>query len=168
MEWGHLDQLLQRFMGHALDESSRVDGKEWNHSCVPFFIVMCALLRLHKHNLTLTQHLTDPVSEASFQRSILALQMIARVGSESKDVSNQVGARGEDKFLNEFNMPPFLLIATRDVALVALYMIRNKVGNEEWWRDIVRFYVDGFGLARRKWRLANEYLEFIVSEESKF
>lgn len=93
--------------------------------------------------------------------------MIARIGTESLDVAKEVDEAIQDKFLNEFHMPPFLLTATRDVSLVALHMIRYKVGEEDFWQRIVTFYMEAFRLAGKKWRLADEYLDMVIREKAR-
>jgi len=124
------------------------------------------MLRLHNHSLACNDYGNNLAFAASSQRSIMALKMIARVGTESRGAAQQVAAADENDFLNEFNMPPFLLTATRDMALVGLDMIRRKI-DEEFWRGIVRFYTVAFKMARGKWRLADEYLKLVEMEEKR-
>lgn len=97
----------------------------------------------------------------------MTLQMVARVGTESLEASNKIGAGPMENFLKEYNMPPFLLTPSRDVALLGVHMVRDRVGDQAFWKEMIAFYVGSFERASRKWRLGGEYERVVRGEEER-
>lgn len=96
--------------------------------------------------------------------------MLARIGTESRDVANKVGTASGDQQANEeslaeAHMPPFLLTASRDMALVGIEMVRHGIEEGGLWRKVITFYAKSFETVGRKWSLSGEYLEVVRREE---
>jgi hypothetical protein len=99
----------------------------------------------------------------------MAVFMIAKIGTDSKNVAQQMGMT--DEFLAEENMPSFTLCASRDVMLFGYDILKNHsseeaVGDAKFWQDAIHFYRATFDLLRKKWRLAAEFIELTDRENS--
>ena len=56
-EADYLDLLLRGFMERAMENDYQVDGETWNHSCVPFYILMW-YVNISPLNFHLSSHLS--------------------------------------------------------------------------------------------------------------